>query len=84
MTSLEIWPIPIFLVIAILGWWIWRKQHLVRLRDWAKSSGYKLLKVEQRFAFEGPFEPASKSDSLWWVMVEDESGTRRSGLVMFR
>ena len=51
------------------------------LNKWAYENDYQILELQPKVFNRGPFIWASKSQSIFWVAVEDAEGTQRTGWV---
>ena len=67
-------------VIVVLGlmWHFGRSNSL--LQQWAADNEYRILRQEYRTFFKGPFFWSStKGQTVYYVVVEDSDGNKRSG-----
>jgi hypothetical protein len=68
------------LIFLALWWHFGRSSSL--LHQWAAKNGYRIVRQEYRYFFKGPFFwTSSKGQTVYYVVVEDSGGTRRSGWV---
>jgi hypothetical protein len=68
------------LVILSLWWHFERSRSL--LHQWAAGNDYRIVRQEYRYFFRGPFLWTSpKGQAVYYVVIEDPAGTRRSGWV---
>jgi hypothetical protein len=52
------------------------------LQQWATQNGYRIVRQEYRTFFKGPFFwTSTKGQTVYYVVVEDSGGNRRSGWV---
>jgi hypothetical protein len=66
------------IVIAGFLWHFGRSNSL--LDQWAERNGYEIVRREHRSFFKGPFFwTSTRGQSVYYVVVEDEAGNRRSG-----
>ena len=81
----DIFSMTIFLVIAagiLYGAYSFQKTRSEEiLAKWAHENGYQILDFQPKVFNRGPFIWASKSQSIFWVAVEDAEGTQRTGWV---
>jgi hypothetical protein len=69
-------------VVVILGlvWHFGRSSSL--LHQWAAQNGYRIIRQEYRNFFKGPFFwTSTKGQTVYYVVIEDSGGNRRSGWV---
>jgi hypothetical protein len=67
-------------VILGLVWHFGRSSSL--LHQWAARNGYHLIRQEYRTFFKGPFFwTSTKGQTVYYVVVEDARGNKRSGWV---
>jgi hypothetical protein len=77
ITLVVIIPVAALIVLAVI-WDHRRSQYL--LRQWAERNDYRLVNVERRNFFRGPFFwNTSKGQVVYRVTVEDPVGNERSG-----
>jgi hypothetical protein len=71
----------IAVLIGLSLWWHFgRSSSLLQL--WAEINGYRIVRKEYRTFFRGPFFwSSSKGQTVYYVVVEDSAGERRSGYV---
>ena len=71
-------------VAVLLGltlWWHFGRSSSL-LHQWAAKNGYRIVRQEYRHLFKGPFFwTSTKGQTVYYVVVEDAAGTRRSGWV---
>jgi hypothetical protein len=83
--AMEPGPALLILVFGVVGlvailWHFHRSGSL--LHQWADENGYRIVRQEYRTFFRGPFFlTTSKGQTVYYVVVEDQQGTRRSGWV---
>jgi hypothetical protein len=67
----------VVLVVLAIWWRIGRSNSLPR--KWAAQNKYLILRQEHRF-FKGPyFWTSSKGQTVYYVVVQDPNGNKRSG-----
>jgi hypothetical protein len=77
----------VFLLVALLAfclvaWYVGRSRSQAILNYWAVSNGYRLIEQKYVRFFRGPFFwTSSRSQPVYRVVVEDQTGQRRSGWV---
>jgi hypothetical protein len=68
------------LFILGLVWHFWRSDSL--LQKWAEDQGYRIIRQEYRWFFKGPFFwTSSNGQTVYYVVIEDSAGSKRSGWV---
>jgi len=66
------------LIVFVFMWHFGRSNSL--LHQWAARNGYRIIRQEYRNFFKGPFFWAStQGQTVYYVVVEDSGGNRRSG-----
>jgi hypothetical protein len=66
------------LVVLTMVWHFGRSNSL--LNNWAAQNGYRIIRREYRTFFKGPFFwTSSKGQTVYYVVVEDSDGNKRSG-----
>lgn len=80
MGALVIVPV-IFVLIGLSLWWHFGRSNSL-LHQWAEQNGYRIVRQEYRTFFRGPFFwSSSKGQTVFYVVVENSAGARRSGYV---
>ena len=68
------------LVYLSLWWHFGRSSSL--LHQWAANNGYHIVRQDYRIFAKGPFFwTSTKGQTVYYVVVEDAAGARRSGWV---
>jgi hypothetical protein len=69
-------------VLIILSvWWHFRRSSSL-LHQWAAQNGYRIIRQEYRYFFKGRFFwTSTNAQTVYYVVVEDPTGTRRIGWV---
>src|SRR5436190_20197489 len=68
------------LVVLVMGWHARRSNALLHL--WAEQNQYRILRQQCRRLFKGPYSwTSSKGQAVYYVVVEDSDGHKRSGWV---
>jgi hypothetical protein len=68
------------IVVLALMWHFGRSNSL--LNQWATGNGFRIISQEYRTFFKGPFFwTSTKGQTVYYVVVEDQMGKRRSGWV---
>jgi hypothetical protein len=68
-------------LVSLTIWWHFGRSSSL-LHQWAEQSGYRIVRREYRTFFKGPFFWTSTSgQTVYYVVVEDSGGDRRSGWV---
>jgi hypothetical protein len=68
------------LILLSLWWHFGRSSSL--LHQWAAKNKYRIIRQEYRCFFKGPFFwTSTKAQTVYYVVVEDSVGARRSGWV---
>jgi hypothetical protein len=68
------------LFILGLVWHFWRSDSL--LQKWAEDQGYRIIRQEYRWFFKGPFFwTSSNGQTVYYVVIQDSAGSKRSGWV---
>jgi hypothetical protein len=74
--------VALLVVVVVLGiWW-----HIARsnslLHRWAAQNRYRIIRQESRILVKGPYTwSSSKGQAVYYVVVEDSGGNKRSGWV---
>jgi hypothetical protein len=71
----------IAVLIGLSFWWHFSRSSSLLYR-WAEKNGYRIVRKQYRTFFRGPFFwTSSKGQTVYYVVVEDSAGARRSGYV---
>ena len=70
----------VVLVVLALAWHCGRSNSL--LHKWAAQNSYRIVRQNYRVFFKGPyFWTSPKGRTVYYVVVEDSDGNKRSGWV---